>query len=236
MVSTYSTLPATARCTKCGIGVASGETEARAISIPFAPLVNLRVGDLCIGCAGGDERQRIDELAAGIEPPGESDMKGKPVTDEQIAKVWEKVIDGRTDPDCVREAAERIGVGHATLTLRLRKLGLAYPRRVLAGAAQAGVDGRVAEPLPLPVVDLRQPYERPSVATLPLNGDDPTRLGKHANGTAAQDVGAQTHQETAVDATPPIPPNLLAFLADMERLGGRVKISGKVGINIEIDF
>lgn len=151
-------------------------------------------------------------------------MKGKPVTDEQIAKVWEKVIDGRTDPDCVREAAERIGVGHATLTLRLRKLGLAYPRRVLTGAAQAGVDGRVAEPLPLPVVDLRQPYERPSVATLPLNGDGPTGLGKHANAEAARemiaeveverervaaqwahelvygDVGAQTPTETAVPA------------------------------------
>lgn len=152
MVNTYSTLPTAVRCTRCKIGIASDEVEAWSIRIPFAPLVNTRVGNLCIGCAGEDDRQRIDELAALLSR--ENLMKGKPVSDEEIRGVWERLIDGREEAGCVDTAAGELGIGHAALTMRLRKLALPYPGRrktddrlPLSGNSGNGVHAETARPM-----------------------------------------------------------------------------------------
>lgn len=151
-------------------------------------------------------------------------MKGKPVSDEEIREAWGRLIDGRTETGCVDVAAEELGVGHAALTMRLRKLGLPYPGRRK------------------PATDPRLPYSPPSVATLPLNGN-----GNHAEVaremvTEAAPVDTQTAEAVmAVPATleapaPQLPSNLSAFLADMRALGGQVEVSGEVNVNIRIRF
>lgn len=90
--------------------------------------------------------------------------------------------------------------------------------------------------------DARHVYASPTITGVPLNGDGPH--SEAAREMVAEYVGAQTVAETAVSLTPqepvqtavPLPGNIMAFLADMERVGGQVFITGEMNLNIRVTF
>lgn len=60
--SARSRLPATSLCQICNIGIFANRYEAAQRGVPFDSLVNLRVGNHCIGCAGSDS-MRLEQMA-----------------------------------------------------------------------------------------------------------------------------------------------------------------------------
>lgn len=100
VASPYSQLPAASRCRRCQIGIVADATEAASLGLPFCPSVNLRVGDLCIGCAGGlplDALIVIGENGTAVPPKkdGETMPRGIP---NQKYRLFESVEVGVPAP------------------------------------------------------------------------------------------------------------------------------------------
>lgn len=71
------------RCPGCGIFIFDSEAEAVAGGVPYAITINHAVGELCIGCAGGDEsEERLLTLVQRIRR-GESVEREEIVMSEQ---------------------------------------------------------------------------------------------------------------------------------------------------------
>lgn len=153
----------------------------------------------------------------------------KPLSDERIRDIYAEYEAGAT----IRELAAAHRVSNTTLTKQFDRLGLPVrPKGFRLGTKLAGATRKAA----------RQTYTPPTVTAVHLNGTGPH--AEAAREMVAEHVGAQTPPQTAVALTQqgpaqtavPLPGNILAFLADMERIGGQVFITGEMNLNIRVTF
>lgn len=73
--------PNAKRCTICGLFIFNNKTESG--NVPYYPTVNHAIGDLCIGCAGGDESEEkllimVSRIEQGLNPKQKENHMPRP--------------------------------------------------------------------------------------------------------------------------------------------------------------